>query len=372
MLPCNSYGSYLIRISENTSSGYALSVRDRDYVNHYKINQLENGKYFITARSMFKTLQDLVTHYQQQADGLSVNLKKPCIFSTDDWQADRSGIRLVRKLMSGKFTEVWKGIWNNTTPVAVKTLKPNQNLTIDELLQSANLMKKLQHPNLVQLYALCSREESVYIITEFMEYGSLLDYLGDDMLEGKSLGIPQLIRMAVQVAAGMAYLEEQNVIHRDLAARNIQVGKDVLCKVANFELARVMDRDIYEGQEEEQIAIKWAAPEALLHNRFSIKSDVWSFGIVLYEIITCGKPPYPGMNDAEVEQQIRQGYPMPQSMAQGCPDKLYVIMLNCWQVKPENRPTFDTLQQQLALLINTRHSVKHRVKEQWTLPKRII
>ena len=355
MLPLNSYGSYLVRKSENTTSGYALSVRDRDNVKHYKNSKLDNGELFIIARSRFKTLQDLVIHYQQQADGLFVNLKKPCLICTDEWQADRSGIRLIRKLISGKSTEMWEGIWNHTTPVAVKTLKPNQSMTTDEFLQSANLMKKLQHPKLVQLYALCSREEPVYIITELMEHGSLLDYLCD---EGKSLGLPQLFRMAVQVAAGMAYLEEQNVIHRDLAARNIQVGKGVLCKVGNLELARVMDKDIYEGQEEEQIAIKWAAPEAVLHNRFSTKSDVWSFGIVLYEIITYGKPPYPGMTDAEVEQQIQQGYCMFQPM--GCPDKFYDIMLNCWQMEPVNRPTFETLQRQLALLT---------VKEQWILPK---
>ena len=200
-----------------------------------------------------------------------------------------------------------------------------------------------------------------------MEHGSLLQYLHG---EGKSLGLPQLIRMAVQVAGGMAYLEEQNVIHRDLAARNIQVGKGIFCKVANLELAQVIDKDIYEGQEEEQTAIKWTAPEAVLHYRFSTKSDVWSFGIVLYEIITYGKPPYHGMTDAEVEQQIRQGYCMFQPM--GCPDKLYDIMLNCWQVEPANRPTFETLQWQLSLLINTFHTVKQSVKEQWILPKQLL
>jgi fyn-related kinase len=347
MLPINEYGSYLIRESENTPGGYALSIRDRDRVRHYKINRSENGEFFITARSTFKTLQDLVTHYQLDADGLCVNLKKPCAIAPTDVkrQVDKSGIRLIRKLKSGQFTEVWEGIWNDTTPVAVKTLKPNQNMTIEDFLQSANLMKKLQHPNLVQIHNLCSKKEPVLIVTELMKYGSLLEYLHS---EGKSLKRPQLIHMAAQVAAGMAYLKGEKIIHRDLAARNIQVGEGILCKVANFELARVMDKDIYEGKEEENLPIKWAAPEVLLRNRFSTKSDVWSFGIVLYEIITYGKPPYHGMTNIGVRQRIQHGYRMPQPFDYGCPDKLYDMMLNCWKEEPANRPTFETLQQQIT------------------------
>jgi fyn-related kinase len=352
--PLNNYGSYLIRGSESSLGSYVLSVRDKDQVRHYKIKVSESGEFFITARSTFKTLQNLVVHYQRDADGLCINLRKPCVISptdvsgepVDEWQIDRGGIRLVRKLMSGQFTEMWEGIRNATTPVAVMTLIPNQNMTIEDFLQLANLMKKLHHPNLVQLHNLCSKEEPVLIITELMKHGSFLEYLHG---EGKSLKHPQLIHMASQVASGMTYLEEQNnIIHRDLAARNILVGEGILCKVANFELAQVMDRNFYKVQKQGKIAIKWTAPEATLLNTFSIKSDVWSFGIVLYEIITYGKPPYLGMTDEDVKQETQQGYRMPQP--DGCPSKLYDIMLNCWRVKPANRPKFETLQRQLAEL----------------------
>ena len=344
MYPMNSYGSYLIRESESRQGRYALSVRDKDRVRHYKIHQSEKfgREFFITARAKFETLQDLVTYYQQDADGLCVNLKSPCVVAADV-ETDRSHIKFVRKLMSGEFTEVWEGIWNDTTPVAVKTLIPNQNITVGEFFSSAKLMKKLMHPNLVHLYALCSKEEPVFIITELMKHGSLLEYLCG---EGKSLKHPQLIDIAAQVATGMAYLEKQDVIHCNLKARNIQVGEGMLCKVANFELARQVIVEANVPRTWENFAMKWAAPESALFSRFSTKSDVWSFGVILYEIITYGRPPYPGMTNGEVLDKTEQGYRMPQPP--GCPEKLYDMMLKCWRKDPKDRPTFITLQRKLT------------------------
>ena len=161
-------------------------------------------------------------------------------------------------------------MWNNTTPVAVKRIQ-SRRISVNDFLRCANLMKKLQHPNLVQLYAICSKEEPVYIITELMKYGSLLEYFKG---EGKLLNPTQLITIASQVAAAMAYLEGQNIIHRDLAAQNIQVGEHLIYKLANLELVRTMDKDVYVAKKEENFPIKWTAPEAILHFKFSIKSDV--------------------------------------------------------------------------------------------------
>ena len=143
----------------------------------------------------------------------------------------------------------------------------------------------------------------------------------------------------------MTYLEEQNITHGELAARNILVGQNLICKVANFEMTRVIEDDIYEAMMEEtrgSDALKWTASE---YGRFTIKSDVWSFGIVLHKIITCGCFPYPGMTDKQVLEQLRQGYRMP--CPASCQDKLYDIMLDCWQEAPTNRPTFKKLQRQL-------------------------
>ena len=365
----NTFGSYLVRDSETTPGDFSLSIRDRERVRHYRIKRLENGTFFVTRRVTFETIQDLVQYYTTQSDGLCVNLVQPCLLSekpqtaglsrqaNEEWEIDRRQIRLVRRLGAGQFGEVWEGLWNNTTSVAVKTLKPG-TMSVLEFLQEAALMKKLRHQKLIQLYAVCTKEEPIYIVTELMKHGSLLEYLRG---EGRGLKLPQLIDMSAQVAAGMAYLEEQNYIHRDLAARNILVGDHMICKVADFGLARIIDEDIYEAHTGAKFPIKWTAPEAALYNRFTIKSDVWSFGIVLYEIITYGRFPYPGMTNAQVLEALQQGYRMPRPM--GCPDKLYDVMLDCWKEEPASRPTFETLQWQLEEFFTTEGDGGYREPE---------
>ena len=139
----------------------------------------------------------------------------------------------------------------------------------------------------------------------------------------------------------MAYLEEHSYIHRDLAARNILVGEGNVCKVADFGLAIAIREDIYNPREGRNFPIKWTAPEAALYNRFSIKSDVWSFGVVISEVLTKGARPYPGMRDRQVLEQVESGYRMPKP--DSCPDALYEIMLTCWRHEADDRPTFDYL-----------------------------
>ncbi|XP_017487338.1 PREDICTED: tyrosine-protein kinase Src42A-like [Rhagoletis zephyria] len=352
-LPENDHGAFLIRDSESRRNDYSLSVRDVDTVKHYRIRQLDEGGFFIARRTPFRTLQELVEHYSKDADGLCVNLRKPCVQiekpqtsglshnTRDQWEIDRNSLKFVRKLGQGQFGEVWEGLWNNTTPVAIKTLKPG---TMDpkDFLTEAQIMKKLRHPKLVQLYAVCTMEEPIYIITELMKNGSLLEYLQG---KGRNMKLNQLIDMAAQIAAGMAYLESQNYIHRDLAARNILVGENNIVKIADFGLARLIKEDEYEARVGARFPIKWTAPEAANYSKFSIKSDVWSFGILLTELVTYGRIPYPGMTNAEVLIQVDHGYRMP--CPTGCPPTLYDIMLECWNKDPLKRPTFETLQWKL-------------------------
>ena len=351
MQPFNDYGSFLVRNSQSTSGDYSLSIRDTDKVRHYRIRRLDDGGFYLVARKGFKTIPELIQFYKNQADGLPINIKAPCSIckkpqipglskeANEALEIDRKSIRFVKKLGAGQFGEVWMGIWNGTTEVAVKALKPGI-MDTKEFFEEAALMKKLKHPKVIRLYAVCTKEEPIYIITELMKHGSLLEYLRGD---GRSLKLPQLIDMGAQVASGMAYLEEYNYNHRDLAARNILVGEYLICKVADFGLARIIDEDIYEERTGAKFPIKWTAPEAVMSNRrFTIKSDVWSFGILLYELITYGRFPYPEMTNAQVIEETRKGYHMPCPM--GCPELLYEIMTDCWRYDPASRPTFETLQ----------------------------
>uniref|UniRef100_A0A8C7U2L7 non-specific protein-tyrosine kinase n=1 Tax=Oncorhynchus mykiss TaxID=8022 RepID=A0A8C7U2L7_ONCMY len=205
--------------------------------------------------------------------------------------------------------------------------------------KEAQIMKRLRHDKLVQLYAVVS-EEPIYIITEFMSQGSLLDFLKDG--EGGNLKLPQLVDMAAQIAAGMAYIERMNYIHRDLRAANILVGENLVCKIADFGLARLIEDNEYTARQGAKFPIKWTAPEAALYGRFTIKSDVWSFGILLTELVTKGRVPYPGMNNREVLEQVERGYRMP--CAVGCPASLHELMVQCWRREADERHTFEYLQ----------------------------
>uniref|UniRef100_A0A4W4FXG3 Tyrosine-protein kinase n=1 Tax=Electrophorus electricus TaxID=8005 RepID=A0A4W4FXG3_ELEEL len=304
----NLRGTYLIRESETTKGAFSLSIRDwddvkGDHVKHYKIRKLDSGGYYITTRAQFETLQQLVQHYSERAAGLCCRLVVPChkgmprltdlsVKTKDVWEIPRESLQLIKRLGNGQFGEVWMGTWNGT-------------MSPESFLQEAQIMKKLRHDKLVQLYAVVS-EEPIYIVTEYMSQGSLLDFLKDG--EGRALKLPNLVDMAAQVAAGMAYIERMNYIHRDLRSANILVGDNLVCKIADFGLARLIEDNEYTARQGAKFPIKWTAPEAALYGRFTIKSDVWSFGILLTELVTKGRVPYPGMNNREVLEQVERGY----------------------------------------------------------------
>lgn len=354
--PGNQEGAFLIRESESLKGEYSLSVFDGTSVKHYRIKKMD-GRVFLTKRQTFKTLNELVDYYSKNNDGLCVLLRKPCLKmqipatfdlsykTVDQWEIDRRSLKLVKKLGSGQFGEVWEGLWNNTTPVAIKTLKPG-SMDSKDFLREAQIMKSLRHPKLIQLYAVCTLEEPIYIITELMRHGSLLEYLKKD--GGSQISLIHQVDMAAQVASGMAYLESQNYIHRDLAARNVLVGEHNVYKVADFGLARVFkveNEKVYEPRTETKLPVKWTAPEAIRYNRFSIKSDVWSFGILLFEIVTYGQMPYHGVPGYQVVQQLDDGYRLPQP--ETCPAPLYKMMLECWSAEADERPTFESLCKEL-------------------------
>ncbi|CAJ0571939.1 unnamed protein product, partial [Mesorhabditis spiculigera] len=357
-------GVFLVRESESRHNELSLSVREVDSVKHYRIRSLDQGGVFIARRRPFPTLNELISHYQLDADGLCVALTTPCpktdlpqtsTFTYDDqWEVDRRTVKLIRQIGAGQFGEVWEGRWNNNVAVAVKRLRSGAADPSD-FLAEAQIMKKLKHPRLLQLYAVCTREQPILIVTELMSE-NLLHYL-----QGRGRPSPaeaqlrqqirQLVDMAAQVASGMGYLESKNFIHRDLAARNILVSHANAVKIADFGLARLLLKEAeYEAHPGARFPIKWTAPEAANFNKFTTKSDVWSFGILLTEMVTFGRIPYPGMTNAEVLQQVEQGYRM--QCPPNCPPPLYDIMLQCWRADPEKRPTFETLEWRLEELFS--------------------
>ncbi|ELU07021.1 hypothetical protein CAPTEDRAFT_204626 [Capitella teleta] len=318
-------------------------------VKHYRIRPLDAGGWFITPKLKFSTLHDLVEQYSkpENAGGLCHVLSNPCPKTTptlndlshstrDKWEIERSTIELKQMIGKGQFGEVHKAMWNKTRAVAVKTLKPG-TMSTDAFLAEAQVMKSLTHKNIVQLLAVCTEEEPILIVTEYLENNSLLAYLRSK--HNNKLELHVLIDIAANVADGMAYIEMRGLIHRDLAARNILLDSDLTAKVADFGLAK--DDSIYEASQGAKFPVKWTSPEAGLRQTFTIKSDVWSFGIVLVEIITHGIIPYPGMSPHEVLNQVDRG--MRHKQPDGCPDFLYEIMLKCWNKVPDNRPTFEYL-----------------------------
>ncbi|UYV77822.1 hypothetical protein LAZ67_15002435 [Cordylochernes scorpioides] len=355
-------GTFLIRKSEQNSGAYSLSIKDwepgakGDHVKHYRIKTLDNGGFFVTTRKTFLTLQELVVYYSDNADGLCFQLTHPCPKTQPqlwdlshhvqkNWEIDRNDLQFIRKVGSGNFGEVWYGKWKNSIEVAIKTLKPN-TMGVPGFLQEARIMKTFRHDKLLSLYAVCSQEEPIYIVTEYMVNGSLLEYLRGS--EGKSLRLPALIDMAAQVASGMNYLERKQLVHRDLAARNILVGTSNVVKIADFGLARVIEDSEYTARQGAKFPIKWTAPEAALYGKFSIKSDVWSYGILLYELITHGQVPYParvvqGMQNREVMEQLTRGYRCPSPCSASVRTQ---CTRPCWlagTLYRSGRPTFDFL-----------------------------
>ncbi|KAK6760449.1 hypothetical protein RB195_021789 [Necator americanus] len=352
-------GSFLVRESETSIGQYSISVRNDGRVYHYRINVDANDRLYITQDAKFKTLGELVHHHSVQADGLICNLlfpapkkeRPPCVFSLsptqpDEWEVERTEIVMHNKLGGGQYGDVYEGYWKrHERTVAVKTLKEDA-MALHDFLAEAAIMKDLHHKNLVQLLGVCTREAPFYIITEYMCNGNLLEYLRKS--DRSKLPPTVLMYMATQIASAMAYLESRNFIHRDLAARNCLVGSENVVKVADFGLARFMREDTYTAHAGAKFPIKWTAPEGLAFNTFSTKSDVWAFGVLLWEIATYGMAPYPGVDLSNVYSLLEKGFRM--DSPPGCPPSVYRLMLQCWIWSPSDRPRFRDIHASLESL----------------------
>ncbi|KAI5726053.1 hypothetical protein M8J77_023263 [Diaphorina citri] len=289
-------------------------------------------------------------HYEQDADGLCTQLVKPLPkqgkqefyvntkdFIDNGWMIPVQDLELCETLGKGEFGDVLLGKLRGEK-VAVKMLKDSSSAA-QKFLAEASLMTSLRHENLVELLGLVLNGKHILLVTEFMAKGSLVDYLrsrGRQHVTAK-----HQIHFALDTCSGMEYLESRKVVHRDLAARNVLISEQNVAKVADFGLAREETYSLDCGK----LPIKWTAPEALRCWTFSNKSDMWSFGILLWEIYSFGRVPYPRIPLADVVKHVEKGYQM--EAPEGCPPEVYEMMRQAWSLQPELRPTFRQLKAKL-------------------------
>lgn len=345
-------GGFVVRNSTTNSGIYTLSVfskhlpRCRPQVKHYHIKQDQEGNYYLSHHIKCSNIPDLIYRHQLNPAGLCTRLR-PLLqgkeapttagLGHDKWEIDPSQLNLMEELGSGQFGVVRHGKLGSMH-VAVKMMKEG-TMSEDEFIEEAKVMRQLRHQNLVQLYAVCSKQRPIYIVTEYLCHGSLLNYLRDN--ERTLLNNTAVLDMCSQVCAGMEYLEKKKFIHRDLAARNCLVGANNVIKVGDFGLARYVVDDEYNSSGGAKFPIKWAAPEVLNFMRFSSKSDVWAFGVLMWEVYTCGKMPYGRMRNNEVAEMVQNGRIL--EKPRYCPDYVYSIMQQCWTPVAETRPSFSEI-----------------------------
>ncbi|XP_016345099.1 epidermal growth factor receptor-like isoform X2 [Sinocyclocheilus anshuiensis] len=250
----------------------------------------------------------------------------------------------IKVLGSGAFGTVYKGLWvpegeSVKIPVAIKVLReatsPKANT---EILDEAYVMASIEHPHVCRLLGICLTS-NIQLITQLMPYGCLLDYVRENK---DNIGSQHLLNWCVQIAKGMSYLEERHLVHRDLAARNVLVKTPQHVKITDFGLAKLLNADEKEYHADGgKVPIKWMALESILHRTYTHQSDVWSYGVTVWELMTFGTKPYDGIPASEISEVLEKGERLSQPPI--CTIDVYMIMVKCWMIDAESRPRFREL-----------------------------
>ncbi|XP_032692863.1 tyrosine-protein kinase Fes/Fps isoform X2 [Lontra canadensis] len=326
-------GDFLVRESQGKQE-YVLSVLWDGQPRHFIIQSTDNL-------------------YRLEGDGFpSIPLLIDHLLHSQQPLTKKSGIVLNRAVPKGNFGEVFSGrLRADNTLVAVKscreTLPPDLKA---KFLQEARILKQYNHPNIVRLIGVCTQKQPIYIVMELVQGGDFLTFL---RTEGSRLRMKTLLQMVGDAAAGMEYLESKCCIHRDLAARNCLVTEKNVLKISDFGMSREEADGIYAASGGlRQVPVKWTAPEALNYGRYSSESDVWSFGILLWEAFSLGAPPYPNLSNQQTREFVEKGGRLP--CPELCPDAVFRLMEQCWAYEPAQRPGFGAISQELQS-IRKRH-----------------
>uniref|UniRef100_A0A8C0Y9H6 Tyrosine-protein kinase n=1 Tax=Cyprinus carpio carpio TaxID=630221 RepID=A0A8C0Y9H6_CYPCA len=398
-------GKFLIRQRENNGRNvsFALCLLHNNQVMHYRIDKDRAGKLSIPDGKKFDTLWQLVEHYSYKPDGLLRVLTETCprpshdsVVSTvtslrnaavtmcsqtfrpkvlqtaakfleampmdtqvyESPYADPEELRSTTvkrsdltledgELGSGNFGTVLRGVYQMKKTqkiVAVKILKNDDNNTAvkDEMLREASVMQQLDNPYIVRMIGICEAE-NLMLVMELAELGPLHKFLQ----KNKHISMKNITELVHQVSMGMKYLEEHNFVHRDLAARNVLLVTQHYAKISDFGLSKALaeEENYYKAKGHGKWPLKWYAPECMNYLKFSSKSDVWSFGVLMWEAFSYGQKPYKGMKGNEVIQMIESGERM--SAPADCPAEMYNLMRKCWTYKPDERPGFSVVEPRL-------------------------
>lgn len=266
---------------------------------------------------------------------------------TDDvFNLSKRDVTLTRELGGGNFGSVMLGEYrhrNKTIPVAIKMLKQADMPTAEEeLMREARLMANLNNPFIVRMIGVC-RAESIMLILELAPLGPLNKYLK----KAPMTSVNNITELMQQVAQGMAYLESHNFVHRDLAARNVLLANERLAKISDFGMSKALGigNEYYKAEAAGKWPLKWYAPECIYFYKFDSKSDVWSYGVTLWEAMSYGAKPYRGMKGAQIVEMIDNERRL--DKPDKCPQAMYDLILKCWQRKSEDRPTFQQIARQM-------------------------
>ncbi|XP_032383749.1 tyrosine-protein kinase BTK [Etheostoma spectabile] len=353
----NKDGGFLIRDSSKAGK-YTVSLFSKGggetggSCRHYNICTTAQGQFYLAEKHHFSSIPELINYHQHNAAGMVSRLKyivsnrarppSTAGLGYGVWEIDPHCLTFIKELGNGQFGVVKYGKWQGQHDVAIKMIKEG-SMSEDDFIEEAKIMMKLRHENLVQLYGVCTKQKPIYIVTEFLSNGCLLTYLREGLKQHPTS--VQLLEMCKDVSEGMAYLESQQYIHRDLAARNCLVDGNGTVKVTDFGLSRYVLDDEYTSSEGSKFPVRWSPPEVLLYCKFSSKSDIWSYGVLLWEVYTLGRLPYERLNNTEIVNQVSRGLRL--YRPQLANEKVYSIMSSCWLEKADDRPTF----QELALTV---------------------